>query len=164
MFGIALAFTSLYFLYLLFRVYRVWKFWGKAMNRWKNTIIISAIFLITSIVLVYSSFETDTAVYVSTAKTTVILIMGNLYNLLLLWLFSSKPLYVPEPTSGSTTGMPESEITVQEGVRQSRSVADSSVSFDSSITGTGEGRPRQQLFNEKGINIEIEQADGKQPY
>lgn len=142
---------------MLFRLYRVWKCWGKAVNKWKNTIIISAIFLITGIVLVYSSFEADTTVYLSTAKISVILIMGNLYNLLLLWLFSSKPVYAPEPTRGSTTGIPESEFTVQENNRQRPQSPESSMSFDSSFA--GEVRPRQQLFNEKGINIELEKVE-----
>lgn len=88
--GVTISLLTIYFLYLLYRIVLVWKKWKQALIRWKNTLVISVVFLIGSMALVYSSVDWKESLFVSCSKIVTSLVLCNAYVDLMLWLFLAK--------------------------------------------------------------------------
>lgn len=144
---------TIYFLFLIFRIVKVWKKWPQALIRWKNTIVISVVFLIACMALVYSSVDWKDSLFISSSKICTVLIMCNVYVNLLLWLYlSKKPVTVEEEpvdnqdrSRGASEMMNDSTFINQDFDRQDSRAVSSHLSRASTVNES----KQKQLFVDK---------------
>lgn len=77
---------SVYTLFISWHAYTVWKVWKSLLPRSKNSLLISGIFCLSLLVLMFTSFKWQNSIYLSAPKIVSLLLLWNAYVYLLMYL------------------------------------------------------------------------------
>jgi len=77
---------TVYSLFILWHVYLASKSWKTLLPRSKNSLLISAIFCLALLVLMFTSFKWQNSIYLSAPKIVSLLLLWNAYLYLLMYL------------------------------------------------------------------------------
>ena len=89
---------SVYTLFILWHAYSAWKAWKSLLPRSKNSLLISGVFCLSFLVLMFNSFKWQNSIYLSAPKIVSLLLLWNAYAYLLMYLHTavkSKDLATP---------------------------------------------------------------------